>query len=158
MNIRTTLPPCKNFLQPALSTPSIYPCNDKKVGKRNQKSQTQTGIQPHLASLRTPRPSQRARTNELTALVSLIRRVVGIDNKITPFAHIVRKNFQKWTFEHNARADKKLTEEQMAWLAMIKRTYHHFIFDKKAMTLNSPFNQHGGLGQAYEYCFLWHCK
>ncbi|ACA32131.1 type I restriction endonuclease subunit R [Histophilus somni] len=88
--------------------------------------------------------------NELTALVGLIRRVVGIDNKITPFAHIVRKNFQKWTFEHNARADKKLTEEQMAWLAMIKE---HIItsFSIKSDDFElTPFNQHGGLGQAYD--------
>ena len=30
------------------------------------------------------------------------------------------KNFQTWTFEHNARADKPLTEEQMQWLTMIR--------------------------------------
>ena len=32
--------------------------------------------------------------SELTALVSLVRRVIGIDDKITPFAKTVRKNFQ----------------------------------------------------------------
>lgn len=88
--------------------------------------------------------------NELTALVSLIRRVVGIDDKITPFAQIVRKNFQKWTFEHNARAGTALTEEQMAWLSMIRdHLITSFAIDENDFEL-TPFNQYGGLGQAYD--------
>ena len=88
--------------------------------------------------------------NELTALVSLIRRIVGIDDKITPFAHIVRKNFQKWTFEHNARASTAITEAQMTWLAMIRdHIITSFAIDESDFEL-TPFNQHGGLGQAYD--------
>lgn len=88
--------------------------------------------------------------NELTALVSLVRRVVGIDDKITPFAQIVRKNFQKWTFEHNARAGMALTEEQMMWLAMIRdHLITSFAIDENDFEL-TPFNHYGGLGQAYD--------
>ncbi|MFU2075377.1 DEAD/DEAH box helicase family protein [Gallibacterium anatis] len=88
--------------------------------------------------------------NELTALVSLIRRVVGIDEIITPFAKTVRKNFQKWTFEHNRRAGKPLTEEQMQWLTMIRdHLITSFAIAENDFEL-TPFNQQGGFGQAYD--------
>lgn len=88
--------------------------------------------------------------SELTALVSLVRRVIGIDGKITPFTKTVRKNFQTWTFEHNARADKPLTEEQMQWLTMIRdHIITSFAIEENDFEL-TPFNQHGGLGQAYD--------
>ena len=88
--------------------------------------------------------------SELTALVSLVRRVIGIDGKITPFSKTVRKNFQTWTFEHNARADKPLTEEQMQWLTMIRdHIITSFAIDGNDFEL-TPFNQYGGLGQAYD--------
>ena len=88
--------------------------------------------------------------SELTALVSLIRRVVGIDNVITPFAKTVRKNFQKWTFEHNARAEKPLNKEQMEWLTMIREhIITSFAIEENDFEL-TPFNQYGGLGQAYD--------
>lgn len=88
--------------------------------------------------------------SELTALVSLVRRVIGIDGKITPFTKTVRKNFQTWAFEHNRRADKPLTEEQMQWLTMIRdHIITSFAIDENDFEL-TPFNQHGGLGQAYD--------
>ena len=88
--------------------------------------------------------------SELTALVSLVRRVIGIDDKITPFAKTVRKNFQTWTFEHNARADKPLTEAQMQWLTMIRdHIITSFAIEENDFEL-TPFNQYGGLGQAYD--------
>jgi type I restriction enzyme R subunit len=36
--------------------------------------------------------------NELTALVSLIRRITGIDYTLTSFEETVNRNFQKWVF------------------------------------------------------------
>lgn len=88
--------------------------------------------------------------SELTALVSLIRRVIGVDDKITPFAKTVRKNFQTWTFEHNARADQPLTAEQMQWLTMIREhIITSFAIEENDFEL-TPFNQYGGLGQAYD--------
>lgn len=57
--------------------------------------------------------------NELVALVSLIRRVVGIDDALTPFDKTVDKNFQEWTFKKQAGA-LKFTAEQMVWLRMMK--------------------------------------
>lgn len=58
--------------------------------------------------------------NELIALVSLIRKVCGIDASLTGYDKTVDKNFQDWVFKKQAGAATKFTEEQMQWLRMIK--------------------------------------
>jgi len=88
--------------------------------------------------------------DELTALVSLVRRVVGIDDKLTPFDNTVRKNFQEWVFAHNARSKSAFTDTQMEWLRLIRdhvTTSFAIASDDFELT---PFNQYGGLGEAYE--------
>lgn len=49
--------------------------------------------------------------NELTALVSLIRHVCGIDNNLTAFDKTVSENFQKWMFKQNAGQHNRFSEE-----------------------------------------------
>ncbi len=84
--------------------------------------------------------------NELVALVSLVRRAVGIDTVLTPYDQTVAKNFQQWVFQKQAGA-VKYTEQQMAWLHMI-RDYvaGSFHIDREDFDL-SPFNAAGGLGK-----------
>lgn len=89
-------------------------------------------------------------TDELTALVSLIRRVVRIDDKITPFANVVRSNFQRWIFAHNARSKQAFTPAQVEWLQMIRdHVMTSFAITEADFEL-TPFNQFGGLGEAYD--------
>ena len=57
--------------------------------------------------------------NELVALVSLIRKVAGIDTTLTSYDKTVDKNFQNWVFKKQA-GTLKFTEEQMQWLRMLK--------------------------------------
>jgi type I site-specific restriction endonuclease len=57
--------------------------------------------------------------SELIALVSLVHKVSGIDNTLTPFDKTVDNNFQEWIFKKQART-LKYTEEQLQWLGMIK--------------------------------------
>ena len=53
-------------------------------------------------------------------------------------------------FEHNRRADKPLTKEQIRWLTMIRdHIITSFVIEENDFEL-TPFNQHGGLGQAYD--------
>ena len=40
--------------------------------------------------------------NELVALVSLLRRITGIDATLTPYDKTVDKNFQAWVFQKQA--------------------------------------------------------
>ncbi|MBK7763479.1 MAG: DEAD/DEAH box helicase family protein [Bacteroidetes bacterium] len=86
--------------------------------------------------------------NELTAIVSLIRKISGIDTTLTAYDKIVDKNFQDWVFKKQAGAIK-FNEEQMQWLRMIKEyVVNSFHIDKEDFDLN-PFNAAGGLGKFY---------
>lgn len=87
--------------------------------------------------------------DELVALVSLIRRVVGIDGQLTPYNKTVDKNFQNWVFGKQA-GKLKFNEEQMNWLRMIKdhiATSFHVEVDDLDYT---PFDAQGGRGKMYE--------
>lgn len=87
--------------------------------------------------------------NELTAIVSLIRKISGIDVKLTAYDKIVDKNFQDWVFQKQAGATK-FNEEQMQWLRMIKDyVVNSFHIDKDDFDLN-PFNAQGGLGKMWQ--------
>jgi type I restriction enzyme R subunit len=87
--------------------------------------------------------------NELIALVSLIRKVSGIDELLVPFDKTVDKNFQDWVFRKQA-GPVKFTVEQMEWLRMIKDYIAgSFHLDKEDFELD-PFNRNGGLGRMWQ--------
>jgi type I restriction enzyme R subunit len=87
--------------------------------------------------------------NELTAIVSLIRKISGLDRTLTSYDKIVDKNFQDWVFKKQAGATK-FNEEQMQWLRMIKDyVVNSFHIDKDDFDLN-PFNAQGGLGKMWQ--------
>ncbi|WP_347160170.1 DEAD/DEAH box helicase family protein [Pontibacter chitinilyticus] len=86
--------------------------------------------------------------NELMALVALIRRVSGLDEKLTAYDKTVDRNFQDWVFRKQAGA-LKFSEEQMQWLRMIKDyVANSFRIERDDFDL-SPFNAHGGLGKMW---------
>lgn len=88
--------------------------------------------------------------NELTAIVSLIRKVCGIDASLTNYDKTVDKNFQDWVWKKHSGAGTKFTEEQMQWLHMIKEyVTNSFHIDKEDFDLN-PFNAMGGLGRMWQ--------
>jgi type I restriction enzyme R subunit len=88
--------------------------------------------------------------NELTALVALIRRVCGIDEKIAPFAHIVRRNFQSWILKRHSGAGEKFTGEQLEWLHMIRDHITTSIHIERDDLDMAPFGGKGGLGKMYQ--------
>jgi type I restriction enzyme R subunit len=88
--------------------------------------------------------------NELVALVSLIRKVTGIDETLTSYDKTVDKNFKDWLFQQNAGQHNKFTEEQMQWLRMIKDfVANSFHIEKEDFELD-PFNKAGGLGKMWQ--------
>ncbi|HLF32906.1 MAG TPA: DEAD/DEAH box helicase family protein [Cyclobacteriaceae bacterium] len=88
--------------------------------------------------------------NELTAIVSLIRKVSGLDTILTAYDKTVDKNFRDWVFKKQAGSAPKFTEEQMQWLRMIKDyVINSFHIDKDDFDLN-PFNAQGGLGKMWQ--------
>jgi type I restriction enzyme R subunit len=88
--------------------------------------------------------------NELIALVSLVRKVTGIDETLTSYDKTVDKNFKDWLFQQNAGQHNKFTEEQMQWLRMIKDfVAGSFHIEKEDFELD-PFNKAGGLGKMWQ--------
>lgn len=88
--------------------------------------------------------------NELTALISIIRNISGIDEKLAMYDKTVDKNFQQWILKQNAGQHNRFTEEQMQWLRMIKDFIaSSFNVEKDDFELD-PFNKHGGLGRFYQ--------
>ncbi|HWQ48389.1 MAG TPA: DEAD/DEAH box helicase family protein [Methanosarcina sp.] len=87
--------------------------------------------------------------NELTALVSLIRRITEIDPVLTSFDQTVNRNFQEWAFKKQA-GTLKFNEDQMNWLRMIKdyvATSFHLEIDDLDY---APFDALGGRGRMYQ--------
>ncbi len=88
--------------------------------------------------------------NEMVALVSLIRRVIGIDNVLTPYDKTVDRNFQQWILKKNAGQHNRFTKEQMEWLQMLKEqiaTSVHIEADDLDYT---PFDAKGGRGKMWQ--------
>ena len=88
--------------------------------------------------------------NELVALVSLIRRVTGIDRLLTPYNHIVDRNFKDWIFKKHGGAGQKFTEAQMEWLRLLKdhvAASFHVTVDDLDYT---PFDARGGRGRMWQ--------
>ena len=85
--------------------------------------------------------------NELAALVALIRRVCGLDETLTRHSDRVRRNFQTWILKRHAGAGEKFSEEQMAWLRMIRdHLATSFTIERDDLDM-APFDAHGGLGR-----------
>lgn len=112
---------------------------------------------PRLAPLRVYQAYQhldetKAKTplNELTALVSLIRRACGVDVKLTAFDDVVRKNFQHWIMAKHNEPGPKFTDAQVNWLNMIRdHMATSFHLDRDDLEL-APFDSQGGLGTMYQ--------
>jgi type I restriction enzyme, R subunit len=89
-------------------------------------------------------------SSELTALVALIRRVCGIDAKVSLFSETVRRNFQNWIMTRHSGGGEKFNEEQMEWLRMIRdHIVDSFHLHRDDLDM-APFNAKGGLGKMYQ--------
>ena len=88
--------------------------------------------------------------DELTALVSLIRRACGIDQKLKAYDSTIEANFNKWLFDQHTGNRNRFTPEQIEWLKMIKEhvvsSYHMDVDDLDY----TPFDAHGGKGKMYQ--------
>ena len=88
--------------------------------------------------------------DELTALVSLIRRVCGIDQELKAFDSTIEANFNKWIFKQHTGRHNRFTPEQLDWLRMLKdhvlSSYHIEIEDLDF----TPFDAKGGRGKMYQ--------
>jgi type I restriction enzyme R subunit len=98
-----------------------------------------------LEEVKSERPK-----DELTALISLIRRVCGIDAELKGYDSTIEANFNKWIFKQHTGQHNRFTAEQLDWLRMIKdhvvSSYHIEIDDLDY----TPFDAKGGKGKMYQ--------
>lgn len=87
--------------------------------------------------------------NELVALVSLIRKVAGIDTALTAYDKTVDRNFQNWVFKKQA-GTLKFTEEQMQWLRMLKDQIANSVHVDVDDLDYTPFDARGGKGKMWQ--------
>ena len=88
--------------------------------------------------------------NELTALVALIHRVCGMDDKLSTFNNTVHRNFQNWIMKHHSGGSEKFNEEQMDWLRMVRdHVANSFHIERDDLEM-SPFDSQGGLGKMHQ--------
>ena len=84
--------------------------------------------------------------NEMIALVSLIRKAIGIDSVLSPYDEIVNRNFQQWILKKNAGQHNRFTKDQMEFIYIIKEQIaNSFHFEAEDFELN----EQGMLGRAY---------
>jgi len=88
--------------------------------------------------------------DELTALVSLIRRACGIDGELKAFDKTIDENFKKWIFKQNAGHHNRFTNEQMDWLRMIKDHVVSSYHIEREDFEYTPFDKQGGIGKFYQ--------
>nr|WP_251740905.1 type I restriction-modification enzyme R subunit C-terminal domain-containing protein [Gramella sp. AN32] len=88
--------------------------------------------------------------DQLTILVSLIRRACGIDKELKPYDSTIEANFNKWIFKQHTGQHNRFTQEQLDWLRMIKdhvvSSYHIEIDDLDY----TPFDAKGGKGRMHQ--------
>lgn len=87
---------------------------------------------------------------EMIALISLIRKVVGIDINLTSFDKTVDRNFQQWILKKNAGQHNRFTEEQMSWLRMIKDHIATSVHIEQNDIDYTPFDAEGGRGKMWQ--------
>ena len=87
--------------------------------------------------------------NEMVALVSLLRRVAGIDAALTPYDKTVDRNFQKWLFKKQA-GPLKFTKDQMEWLYMLKDQIAASVHVDMDDLDYTPFDAKGGRGRMWQ--------
>jgi type I restriction enzyme R subunit len=98
----------------------------------------------HLDGLKLPSPKE-----ELVALVALVRRVVGLDESLTPYEQTVNRRFQNWVFDKQS-GSLKFNEQQMEWLRLIKQHIaNSFHIDSDDLDF-APFDAQGGLGKMHQ--------
>ncbi|MGH7945838.1 MAG: type I restriction-modification enzyme R subunit C-terminal domain-containing protein [Opitutaceae bacterium] len=62
-------------------------------------------------------PANARPLTELTALVALLRRACGLEQKLTPFADTVRRNYRDWILRANA--GNPFSAQQALWLELM---------------------------------------
>ena len=82
-----------------------------------------------------------------TDLVSLVRHALGHTDELVAYPDLVADRFEAWLSEQEA-VGRDFTDEQIAYLRLIKEHIAASLAAAPADLQNPPFSTHGGLGRA----------
>lgn len=82
-----------------------------------------------------------------TDLVSLVRHALGHTDELVAYPDLVAERFEAW-LQQQATLGRYFTEEQVAYLRLIKDHIAGSLAVAPADLQNPPFSTHGGLGKA----------
>jgi len=85
----------------------------------------------------------------LTNVISLVRFAIGEVDALEPFDEVVNRRFVEWIGQQ-ARANRRFSPEQMAWLQMIRDHIATSLRVEMADLELSPFHDKGGPVKAYQ--------
>ena len=82
-----------------------------------------------------------------TDLVSLVRHALGHTDELVAYPELVNERFQTW-LDQQQSAGRSFTEDQIAYLRLIRDHLASSLTVAPADLQNPPFSTHGGLGRA----------
>ena len=80
-------------------------------------------------------------------LVSLVRHALGHTNELVPYPELVNERFDAW-LSHQQVPTPHFTEDQIAYLRLIKERLATSLTVAPADLQDPPFSTHGGLSRA----------
>ena len=91
----------------------------------------------------------RSQAGRFADLVALVRFALAQQPVLAPFADSVAQRFEAW-LQAKAQAGAAFTDEQVAWLTLIRDHIATSLSIEPEDLELSPFNQRGGLGKAHQ--------
>jgi type I restriction enzyme, R subunit len=121
---------------------------EKKL-RDNHAAWTEDNLWNAFAATTPSKVKGRSQAGRFADLVALVRFALEQQPVLAPFADSVSERFNEWLMDR-AKAGTVFTQEQLAWLNLMR--------DQIATSLSiepedldlSPFNQRGGLGRAHQ--------
>ncbi|MDD4156486.1 MAG: type I restriction-modification enzyme R subunit C-terminal domain-containing protein [Candidatus Cloacimonetes bacterium] len=87
---------------------------------------------------------------QLMDIISVIKYELGQSDILNPFSNDVKLRFKDWIFKRNSTQGYRFTEEQVAWLQMIRDHITVSLSIEEDDLDLAPFNNKGGLGKYYD--------
>jgi type I restriction enzyme R subunit len=110
---------------------------------------TEDNLWNAFAAAKPGKVQGRSQAGRFADLVSLVRFALEQQPVLAPFADSVTERFNDWLMA-KAKAGVTFTDEQLAWLNLIRDHIATAISIEPEDLELSPFNQRGGLGKAHQ--------
>lgn len=110
---------------------------------------TEDNLWNAFAAAKPGKVKGRSQAGRFADLVSLVRFALEQQPVLAPFADSVTERFNEWLMD-KAKAGVKFSDEQLAWLNLIRDHIATAISIEPEDLELSPFNQRGGLGKAHQ--------